>query len=208
MKTDLPKTGLLCLANFPANTGYAWDFIESLYAGVGNRLEPRGIKTWIVKDRLVRAPWPGNVRELRNVIEHAVVLVDHDGPIETEDLAFVGVGARVDEISPSGFSPAVMSLDYHRARTNTGGVRSGAPEPHCPCVQRQHFRRGRGRGRRPHDLVSVDGEAWNSERRHRPSDLWLGTTRRLGDRSRRCCHTAPIRWPIEPPHSVGYQRVT
>jgi DNA-binding NtrC family response regulator len=65
---------------------------------------------------LVRAPWPGNVRELRNVIEHAVVLVDHDGPIETEDLAFLGDEARVDEISRSGFSPAVMNLDYHSAR--------------------------------------------------------------------------------------------
>ena len=50
------------------------------------------------------------------MIEHAVVLVDHDGPIETEDLAFLGDEARVDEISRSGFSPAVMNLDYHSAR--------------------------------------------------------------------------------------------
>ena len=24
--------GLLCVANFPSNTGYAWNFIEGLYA--------------------------------------------------------------------------------------------------------------------------------------------------------------------------------
>jgi len=36
---------LLCVANFPSGTGYAWDFIESLYAGVADRLSSRGIHT-------------------------------------------------------------------------------------------------------------------------------------------------------------------
>ena len=39
--------GLLCVANFPANTGYAWDFIEGLYAGVGERLRPTGVQTFV-----------------------------------------------------------------------------------------------------------------------------------------------------------------
>jgi glycosyltransferase involved in cell wall biosynthesis len=39
------RGALLCLANFPANTGYAWDFIERLYAGVSTRLAPRGVET-------------------------------------------------------------------------------------------------------------------------------------------------------------------
>lgn len=39
--------GLLCVANFPANTGYAWDFIEGLYAGVSERLRPAGVQTFV-----------------------------------------------------------------------------------------------------------------------------------------------------------------
>ncbi len=38
---------LLCVAHFPTNTGYAWDFIESLYAGVARRLEPYDVTTWV-----------------------------------------------------------------------------------------------------------------------------------------------------------------
>ena len=38
---------LLCVAHFPTNTGYAWDFIESLYAGVARRLEPHDVTTWV-----------------------------------------------------------------------------------------------------------------------------------------------------------------
>jgi glycosyltransferase involved in cell wall biosynthesis len=38
---------LLCVANFPTNTGYAWDFIESLYARVADRLAPRGVRTLV-----------------------------------------------------------------------------------------------------------------------------------------------------------------
>jgi glycosyltransferase involved in cell wall biosynthesis len=39
--------GLLCVANFPANTGYAWDFIEGLYRSVAERLSAAGITTWV-----------------------------------------------------------------------------------------------------------------------------------------------------------------
>ncbi len=43
----LRKLGLLCVSNFPANTGYAWDFIEGLYAGIANRLAPAGVDTFV-----------------------------------------------------------------------------------------------------------------------------------------------------------------
>jgi DNA-binding NtrC family response regulator len=46
-------------------------------------------------------PWPGNVRELQNVIEHAVVLLDHAAEIGADDLPFLRIpappGARPDE---------------------------------------------------------------------------------------------------------------
>ena len=38
---------LLCIANFPSNTGFAWTFIEGLYAALANRLEHRGVRTWV-----------------------------------------------------------------------------------------------------------------------------------------------------------------
>ena len=36
---------LLCVANYPANTGYAWDFIEGIYARVADALAPLGMPT-------------------------------------------------------------------------------------------------------------------------------------------------------------------
>jgi glycosyltransferase involved in cell wall biosynthesis len=39
--------GLLCVANFPANTGYAWDFIEGIYRGLAEELAQRGVRTWV-----------------------------------------------------------------------------------------------------------------------------------------------------------------
>src|SRR5687767_6433929 len=51
-----PATGLLCVANFPANTGFAWEFIESLYAGVADRLAERGVQTWVAYPQLGEAP--------------------------------------------------------------------------------------------------------------------------------------------------------
>jgi len=47
---------LLCVANFPANTGYAWDFIESLYAQVADQLAKRGVETFVAYPELARAP--------------------------------------------------------------------------------------------------------------------------------------------------------
>jgi glycosyltransferase involved in cell wall biosynthesis len=48
--------GLLCVCNFPANTGYAWDFIEGLYAGLGKRLSPSGVRTFVAYPDVTQAP--------------------------------------------------------------------------------------------------------------------------------------------------------
>src|SRR5437879_5169134 len=48
--------GLLCVANFPANTGYAWDFIESLFARASDFLALRGIETWVAYPEIATAP--------------------------------------------------------------------------------------------------------------------------------------------------------
>lgn len=50
--------GLLCVANFRANTGYAWDFIESLYLGVASRLEVNSINTYVAYPEMKSTPDP------------------------------------------------------------------------------------------------------------------------------------------------------
>jgi glycosyltransferase involved in cell wall biosynthesis len=47
---------LICSTNFPAGAGYAWDFIESLYAGVSDRLADRGIRTFVAYPELDEMP--------------------------------------------------------------------------------------------------------------------------------------------------------
>ncbi len=47
---------LLCVVNFPANTGYAWEHIEALYATVADRLAGRGVVTWIAYPVLEAPP--------------------------------------------------------------------------------------------------------------------------------------------------------
>ncbi len=48
---SLRKTGmnesLLCVANFRTSTGYAWNFINELYAAMGRRAAARGMRTWV-----------------------------------------------------------------------------------------------------------------------------------------------------------------
>jgi glycosyltransferase involved in cell wall biosynthesis len=43
----VPSPALLCVCNYPSNTGYAWDFIESLYAAMASRLAAEGIRTFV-----------------------------------------------------------------------------------------------------------------------------------------------------------------
>ena len=38
---------LLCVSNFRANAGYAWDFIERLYAAIADDLAAEGVSTWV-----------------------------------------------------------------------------------------------------------------------------------------------------------------
>lgn len=47
---------LLCVANFPSNTGYAWNFIESIYARVADRFHSRGIRTFVAYPKIASAP--------------------------------------------------------------------------------------------------------------------------------------------------------
>ena len=54
-RSTRPPT-LLCVSNFPSNTGYAWDFIERIYAGVAERLATRGVPTIVAYTKLNGAP--------------------------------------------------------------------------------------------------------------------------------------------------------
>lgn len=48
--------GLLCVVNFPANTGFAWDFIEGLYAAVAREGQARGWRTFVAYPRIDLPP--------------------------------------------------------------------------------------------------------------------------------------------------------
>lgn len=52
----VPPT-LLCTVTFPANTGFAWDFIERLYARMADRLlEERGVRTIVAYPEIDEPP--------------------------------------------------------------------------------------------------------------------------------------------------------
>jgi glycosyltransferase involved in cell wall biosynthesis len=56
-RSPTPGSGtILFVANFPANTGYAWDFIEGLYAGIAQRLAPRGVRTIVAYPEISAPP--------------------------------------------------------------------------------------------------------------------------------------------------------
>lgn len=69
IRRGAPATGesLLCVALFPANTGYAWNFIESLYAGVADALISYGIATWVSYPAISAPPAPLNGSAARPV---------------------------------------------------------------------------------------------------------------------------------------------
>ncbi len=60
---------LLCVCNFPSNTGFAWDFIERLYAGVADHLATLGVRTLVAYPKIVDPP-----RSLRGSSAKAVEL--------------------------------------------------------------------------------------------------------------------------------------
>ncbi len=43
----MAEHSLLCVANFPVGTGYAWDHFETLYLGVARALAKQGVRTFI-----------------------------------------------------------------------------------------------------------------------------------------------------------------
>jgi glycosyltransferase involved in cell wall biosynthesis len=47
---------LLCVSNYFSNAGYAWDFIERLYAGVADKLAVRGVQTLVAYPKLGSEP--------------------------------------------------------------------------------------------------------------------------------------------------------
>src|SRR5206468_9236250 len=47
---------LLCIANFPTNTGYAWDFIERLYAGNAAQLTRHNVRTLVAYPAMTSPP--------------------------------------------------------------------------------------------------------------------------------------------------------
>lgn len=54
MPPDRP--GLLCVVNFPANTGFAWKFIEGLYARVAQKGQELGWRTFVAYPRVDSPP--------------------------------------------------------------------------------------------------------------------------------------------------------
>lgn len=52
------SAGLLCVANFKAGTGFAWSFIEQIYADVAERLSEDGINTFVAYPELEIDPEP------------------------------------------------------------------------------------------------------------------------------------------------------
>ena len=47
---------LLCVVGFPSNTGFAWDFLEGLYARMADILAARGVRTFVAYPEVVSAP--------------------------------------------------------------------------------------------------------------------------------------------------------
>ncbi len=58
---------LLCISNYPANTGFAWNFIEELYADLADRLAAGGVRTWVGYPAMAESPRPLNGSAARPV---------------------------------------------------------------------------------------------------------------------------------------------
>ena len=70
MKTRDPKDGnLLCVVNFPATTGYAWEFIGSLYARIADHVATHGIRTFVAYPSMPAPP-----AALAGSVAHPIVL--------------------------------------------------------------------------------------------------------------------------------------
>ncbi len=52
----LPIRNLLCVVPYPANTGFAWNYIEGLYTDVAAQLLPRGVSTYVAYTDIDQPP--------------------------------------------------------------------------------------------------------------------------------------------------------
>ncbi len=102
-------------SDIPVLTHYFLTHFWSRYRGAG---DPPPEFSSEAMDALVACAWRGNVRELRNVIEHAVVLLEPGQTVEVEDIPFIGESEGTGTISGAGVSFSDVSLrgEYHAAR--------------------------------------------------------------------------------------------
>jgi glycosyltransferase involved in cell wall biosynthesis len=102
---------LLCVCNFPSNTGFAWDFIERLYAGVADHLATLGVRTFVAYPKIVEAPRP-----LRGSCAQAVEL--DASPNNTKSLKQLLAFIRAERVRAIYFtdqSPASLAFPVLRA---------------------------------------------------------------------------------------------
>ena len=67
-------------------------------------------------DSLRAYAWPGNVRELRNVVEHAVVMMEPGAPVGPEGFTLGEPMLDGGSAGSLGIDPALFQKDYHTAR--------------------------------------------------------------------------------------------
>jgi DNA-binding NtrC family response regulator len=67
-------------------------------------------------DSLRAYAWPGNVRELRNVVEHAVVMMEAGAPVGSEGFTLGEPMLDGGSAGSLGIDPALFQKDYHTAR--------------------------------------------------------------------------------------------
>ena len=70
---------------------------------------------------LLACSWQGNVRELRNVVEHAVVLLEPGQEIRPVDIPFIEQADEISTMSGISFSEISLRGEYHVARDRVLG---------------------------------------------------------------------------------------
>jgi DNA-binding NtrC family response regulator len=83
--------------------------------------EPLPVFSDEAMNALLSCPWQGNVRELRNVVEHAVVLLDPGQDVTAPDIPFIEPSAEVATSSGISFSDVSLRGEYHVARDRVLG---------------------------------------------------------------------------------------
>ena len=68
------------------------------------------------EEALLRYPWPGNVRELRNVLEHAVVMLDAGASVGPEAFTLGEEGLTGMDGAALSLDSSIYQMDYHAAR--------------------------------------------------------------------------------------------